>query len=234
MSEFWVTLTDQSALTKLVLALILGGLIGLEREWHGRAAGLRTHVLVCLGSTILLISAKAASDAFSDSGNLVLDPNRIAAGIVTGIGFLGGGAILRMGDLIRGLTTAACIWFAAALGIVIGNDLFALAIFATLVVLLVLVLFDMLEHHIPPVIYRTLTVRIDPSERKEFEIRCTTQLKAIGIRVQECLSRVNLATGVATVSFRVRLRGQLREGLLLDKISEEPGVRFVGWEQDPS
>jgi putative Mg2+ transporter-C (MgtC) family protein len=233
-SEFWVTLSEQDALLKLFLSLMLGGLIGLEREWHGRAAGLRTHVMVCLGSTILLIAAKAASEAFSGTGNVVLDPNRIAAGIVTGIGFLGGGAIIRMGDLIRGLTTAACIWFVAALGIVIGNGLFVLAIFTTLVVLLVLIVFDMFEHYIPPVIYRTLTIRIDPSERKDFEKRCSALLKETGIRVQECLSRVNIGTGVATISFRVRLRGRLSHGLLLDAISEEPGVRFVGWEQDPS
>lgn len=234
MNDIWVSVFFQSIAWKLILALVLGGLIGLEREWHGRAAGLRTHVLVCLGSTILLIAAHAASTALERSGSpgaLVMDPNRISAGIVTGIGFLGGGAIIRMGDLIRGLTTAACIWFVAALGIVIGNGLFTLAIFSTLSVLLVLVLFDMVEHFIPPVIYRTLTIWVDPDQRADFEDWCSDQLVHEGVRIQECLSSLDLDKQMAMVSFRVRLRGRLRRALLLDQIASRPGVHNASWGQ---
>ena len=235
MSNIWDSVFFQGAAWKLILALILGAMIGLEREWHGRAAGLRTHVLVCLGSTILLIAAHEASKMMLEvggPGNVVMDPNRISAGIVTGIGFLGGGAIIRMGDLIRGLTTAACIWFVAALGIVIGNGLYTMAIFSTLAVLLVLIVFDMFEHYIPAVIYRSLTISIDPATRDDFEDWCAQQLSSKGLRIQECLSYVDLEKQQAVITFRVRLRGRLKQGLMIDRIAGQPGVQSVGWGHD--
>jgi putative Mg2+ transporter-C (MgtC) family protein len=118
-------------LIRLFLALFLGGLIGLERGFHGRPAGLRTHILVCLGATILMVTPQIVATNFGQSmvsSWAQIDPGRIVAGIVTGIGFLGAGAIIRIGDIIRGLTTAACIWFTAALGIVIGSGHYGLAI----------------------------------------------------------------------------------------------------------
>ena len=101
----------------LLLAILLGGAIGLERESRGRPAGLRTHILVCLGATIIMIASTRMGEltqALSPASRIQVDPGRIAAGIVTGIGFLGAGAIIRIGDLVRGLTTAGCIWFVAA------------------------------------------------------------------------------------------------------------------------
>jgi putative Mg2+ transporter-C (MgtC) family protein len=111
---------------RLALAILLGGAIGLERESRGRPAGLRTHILVCLGATIIMIASTQMailSQALPQASRIQVDPGRIAAGIVTGIGFLGAGAIIRIGDLVRGLTTAGCIWFVAALGITIGQGL---------------------------------------------------------------------------------------------------------------
>ncbi len=111
---------------RLVVAFLLGGLIGLEREAHERPAGLRTHVLVCLGATLFaLCSYKIAGVRF--------DPGRVTAQIVTGIGFLGAGTIIRQGSIIRGLTTAASIWTVAAIGIAvaIGGDMVYLALIAS-------------------------------------------------------------------------------------------------------
>lgn len=234
MESFWFSAVEDDALIKLALALLLSGLVGFEREWHGRAAGLRTHVLVCLGATILLIAARSACQVMSQplgEGNLVLDPNRISAGIVTGIGFLGAGAIIRMGDFVRGLTTAACIWFVAALGIIIGNGLFGLGIMATLVVLLVLVLFDLVEHKVPGVNYRSIRVQIGLEMREEFEVWCRDRLVGAGIRIQEVLSRIDTSAGVAEMVFRVRTRGTPRIGQLIQEISAKPGVRLVRWDQ---
>jgi putative Mg2+ transporter-C (MgtC) family protein len=230
----WLSVFSEGALWKLLLALLLGGLVGLEREWHGRAAGLRTHVLVCLGATILLIAARSASELFSDTSSLerlVLDPNRISAGIVTGIGFLGAGAILRTGDLIRGLTTAGCIWFVAALGIVIGNGLYGLAVISTLLVLLVLIVFDILEHAIPPVVYRSLSVAIAVEEHEEFERWCRQRVSAAGMQIQETLLRIDSTQGRAELVFRVRVRGSMRAGRLIEEISQRPGIRQVRWDQ---
>ena len=125
---------------KLVIAAVLGGLIGLERETHGRPAGLRTHILVCLGSTLFALSSYAIAGT-------LFDPGRVTAQIVTGIGFLGAGTIIRQGSVIRGLTTAASIWIVAAIGVAvaIGDNMLLLGMFATAIVIVTLFLIPRLE-----------------------------------------------------------------------------------------
>ncbi len=113
---------------RLLLAVVLCGLVGLERETRGQAAGLRTHVVVGLGSALFTV---VSAYGFADAG--VSDPTRIAAQIVSGIGFLGAGAILRTGGSVRGLTTAGTLWVVAALGMAAGAGAYAAAIAATLV-----------------------------------------------------------------------------------------------------
>src|SRR5512138_1460619 len=104
---------DAITLGKLLLAAILGGIIGLEREIHGRPAGFRTHLLVSLGSCLFVLTSihfYTAFGNFSGTQPVGVDPGRVAAQVVTGIGFLGAGAIIRERFAIRGLTTAACLW----------------------------------------------------------------------------------------------------------------------------
>jgi putative Mg2+ transporter-C (MgtC) family protein len=122
---------------RLGVAAALTGLVGLEREWRERAAGLRTHMLVGVGSALFtLVSAYAWSDfVFDRTQGTVFDPTRISAQIVTGIGFLGAGAIIRQGLSIRGLTTAAGLWVAAAIGMAVGAGYWAAALIGTGVVL---------------------------------------------------------------------------------------------------
>ena len=122
---------------KLGLALLIGTIIGGEREVRNKAAGLRTLILICLGSTIFTILSEKLG-AYSETG-------RIAANIVTGIGFLGAGAIMREGMTVSGLTTASSIWVTAALGMAIGGGEYYLAAFGTLIVLVVLTLFGYLQ-----------------------------------------------------------------------------------------
>jgi putative Mg2+ transporter-C (MgtC) family protein len=124
--------------SRLLVAAALGSAIGFERERLSWAAGLRTHMLVCVGSCLLMIvSAFGFTDVLGTS-NVVLDPSRIAAQVVSGIGFLGAGAILMRGEIIRGLTTAASLWSVAAIGLAIGGGLYTLAIAATLIILIIL------------------------------------------------------------------------------------------------
>jgi len=130
-------------LFRLVLAVLLGGVVGMEREMHGRPAGFRTHTVVCLGATMLMVGSEYYQDHVGPG--MVFDPNRMAAGIITGIGFLGAGAIMREENMVRGLTTAGCIWFVAGLGIVIGKGLFPLALWGTLLVFVMLVFFRYVE-----------------------------------------------------------------------------------------
>jgi putative Mg2+ transporter-C (MgtC) family protein len=122
---------------RLVVAAVLTGAIGLERELRERAAGLRTHMLVGLGSALFtIVSAYGWADfTFSNRSGVVFDPTRIAAQIVTGIGFLGAGAIIRQGLSIRGLTTAAGLWVVAAIGMAAGAGYYAAALIGTALVL---------------------------------------------------------------------------------------------------
>jgi putative Mg2+ transporter-C (MgtC) family protein len=128
------------ALLRLALAAVLGGLIGLERELRERQAGLRTHLLVGVGSALFTIAgAYGFHDFLVSGGNVVrTDPTRIAAQIVTGIGFLGAGAIIRQGLSVRGLTTAATLWVVAAVGLATGAGYYSGAIITTALVLFAL------------------------------------------------------------------------------------------------
>ena len=128
------------ALLRLALAALLGGLIGVERELREREAGLRTHLLVSVGSALFTIVGAYGFHDFIESGEAVVrtDPTRIAAQIVTGIGFLGAGAIIRQGLSVRGLTTAATLWVVAAVGLASGAGYYSGAVITTAVVLIAL------------------------------------------------------------------------------------------------
>jgi putative Mg2+ transporter-C (MgtC) family protein len=134
------TLNWDESLLRLALAAILGGLIGIERELREREAGLRTHLLVALGSALFTIVGAYGFHAFLESGQSVVraDPTRIAAQIVTGIGFLGAGAIIRQGLSVRGLTTAATLWVVAAVGLACGAGYYSAAVITTALVLIAL------------------------------------------------------------------------------------------------
>jgi putative Mg2+ transporter-C (MgtC) family protein len=132
------TLNWDEALLRLALAAVLGGLIGIEREIREREAGLRTHMLVAMGSALFTIVSAYGFHSFLASGQAVVraDPTRIAAQIVTGIGFLGAGAIIRQGLSVRGLTTAATLWVVAAIGLAAGAGYYSGAVITTALVLL--------------------------------------------------------------------------------------------------
>jgi putative Mg2+ transporter-C (MgtC) family protein len=134
------SLNWDESLLRLSLAAVLGGLIGVERELREREAGLRTHLLVSLGSALFTIVGAYGFHAFLESGQAVVraDPTRIAAQIVTGIGFLGAGAIIRQGLSVRGLTTAATLWVVAAVGLAAGAGYYSAAVITTAVVLVAL------------------------------------------------------------------------------------------------
>jgi putative Mg2+ transporter-C (MgtC) family protein len=134
------TLNWDEALLRLALAATLGGLIGVERELRERQAGLRTHLLVALGSGLFTIVGAYGFHEFLNSGASVVrtDPTRIAAQIVTGIGFLGAGAIIRQGLSVRGLTTAATLWVVAAVGMAAGAGYYSVAVITTGLVLIAL------------------------------------------------------------------------------------------------
>lgn len=130
---------------RILVSLVLGGLIGLEREWHNHAAGFRTHMLVCVGSTMIMLLSIYGFGDFAYEYNVRMDPARLAAQVVSGIGFLGAGAIIRNGSSISGLTTAASIWVVAAIGLCVGAGFFFVASLVTVLVIIILLLLNKFE-----------------------------------------------------------------------------------------
>ena len=150
---------------RLVLAAVLGGAVGFEREIREREAGLRTHLLVSVGAALFtIVSAYAWTDwSFSTPRGIVFDPTRIAAQIVTGIGFLGAGAIIRQGLSVRGLTTAATLWLVAAIGMASGAGYWEAAVIATVGALVTLWPLRIVAHR--------LVTRIRPEDEQRLVVQ---------------------------------------------------------------
>ncbi|GAA3408345.1 MgtC/SapB family protein [Paenibacillus hodogayensis] len=133
---------------RMVVSVLLGGLIGLEREWSNHAAGFRTHILVCIGATSIMLLSIYGFSQFIEEPNVRTDPARLAAQVISGIGFLGAGAIIRNGPSISGLTTAASVWVVAAIGLSVGAGFYYPASLATFLVLVSLFLLNKWEKYL--------------------------------------------------------------------------------------
>lgn len=143
-SGIWhITYLDMTL--RILAALALGGLIGFEREVNNHAAGFRTHILVCVGSATIMLLSIYGFGEFANELNVRMDPARLAAQVITGIGFLGAGAIIRTGSYVSGLTTAASIWVVAAIGLCIGAGFYYGAVLVAFLVLVSLFLFNKWE-----------------------------------------------------------------------------------------
>jgi len=129
-------LSENQIILRLALSVVLSGLIGLERQIHRRTAGLRTHILVCLGSCLIMLTSLYVFDIYKDK--TTLDPARIASGVITGIGFLGAGTIMRARQGVIGLTTAASLWIVAGIGLSVGCGFYKAALTTALLTLVVL------------------------------------------------------------------------------------------------
>ena len=181
---------------KLLLAALAGGLIGLERESHGRPAGLRTNLLVSVGSCVIVIISETFHLKYAMFGvdsALRLDPSRVAAQIVTGIGFIGAGVILKEGASVRGLTTAASLWTVAGLGMAFGMGFYSLGTSATLLVLISLNFLKKLD----PIIKkdRFLTLAVTAVNREGLLDELQEIFSARNLQVSDISSHVDLVTG---------------------------------------
>ena len=224
---------------RLLLAAVLAGIIGFERQMRGRAAGLRTHILVCLGATlitlagIMLAGTTAASSTPGIRGPIYMDSARIAAGVITGIGFLGAGAIIRTGDVVRGLTTAASIWFTAALGVIIGFGFMTVAITATCIALVTLIGLVYLEDRIPPRYYRMLIVEGHDIGLSQLEKACHQVLNDRRIKIRETETEVKPQVMEIRLVFHLQLTSIGLRTELINRLSVLPGVRHVAWKRLP-
>src|SRR4051812_40538297 len=144
-----------AVVTRIAVALVIGGMIGFERTFHGRPAGFRTHSLVSVASALLMLVTVYQSDWMTATPLEAIrtDPTRMAQGIMTGIGFLGAGVIFKEGLTVRGLTTSASIWVTAAIGILIGIGFYLPALVGTVATILVLSAFRAIERTLPSEFY---------------------------------------------------------------------------------
>jgi putative Mg2+ transporter-C (MgtC) family protein len=151
-------MNEWDVMARTVAALLAGGAIGLERSFHGRAAGLRTYALVCFGSALLVAAAQYEFNAPTHGAGEV---TRVVQGIVTGIGFLGAGVIVKEGFTVRGLTTSASIWVASAIGVVIGAGSYVTGAEAAVVTLIALAILRQIEDRLPAQAYVHVDVAFD-------------------------------------------------------------------------
>jgi putative Mg2+ transporter-C (MgtC) family protein len=223
------SLNWEEALLRIALAAVFGAAIGIEREIREREAGLRTHMLVSVGSCLFTITSAYGFHEFLVNGGAVIraDPTRIAAQIVTGIGFLGAGAIIRQGLAIRGLTTAATLWVVAAIGLAAGAGYYSAALITTLVVLFALWPLRIIAYRfIERPHERRLSVQLGPDATPSGIVET---LERLGVHVEQF--EVEEAEGVRMIELRVDLpRGVLPE-LVIRRLLMVEQVRMARWGQ---
>ncbi len=203
--------SNAEAIFRIFLAILAGAATGIEREYRGREAGFRTNILVCAGSAMaMIVSYHVALLTLAKHGdtNITADPGRVAYGIMAGIGFLGTGAIVRLGINVRGLTTAAGLWCMAAVGLGYGLGLYTISIVATLLVVLVLWMFHYIEMLFPRHYRRRMIIR------RDFSTQC---LDEIAKRFQSCDYKVidigiDHSRGPATIDFSLLLEFETEDG----------------------
>jgi len=218
-------MTGLVILIRIVFAALLSGLIGIEREVHGCAAGLRTHILVCIGSTLFMLTSINIAMSHGHVGDV--DPSRIAAGVVTGIGFLGAGAIIRFGTSIRGLTTAASIWAVAAIGLAVGAGMYKAAGITTMVALAVLILSRLEERMALNKHGKCLRVSLQAgTETTPDEMK--TIIESYGGKVRKTSSKEKDGGGSTEILFDLFL-ARLHHRDVVVEVSSLPGVDKVDW-----
>jgi putative Mg2+ transporter-C (MgtC) family protein len=212
-------------LGELTLALVLSSLIGLEREIRMKSAGLRTHTLVGVAAALLMLVSKYGFSNIIVQNQVVLDPSRVAAQIVSGIGFIGGGLIFVQRDMVRGLTTAAAVWLTAAVGMACGAGLPVLALYVTAAHFLVMVGFARLTSRMSLADQCELLVHYQAGQGTVREILklCTGR----AFSVHEVTAEDDAMTDSATHAIQLRLRGRGNLDALVLAIRDLQGVISV-------
>jgi putative Mg2+ transporter-C (MgtC) family protein len=195
---------EAQLLLRMVLAVLCGSILGYERERHGISAGLRTNLLVCLGSALIMVISKYFYyKAGEEMGNITLglDPSRIGAQIVTGVGFLGAGVIIKDRGAIRGLTTAATLWFNAGVGMALGAGMILIPLFCTALGLVSLTILKHVQKYIHRDTFRVIDVTCDEAEHPLDALLAFFASKNLSI---ENLSLKKMKEGVSTYTFTFR------------------------------
>jgi putative Mg2+ transporter-C (MgtC) family protein len=218
-------ITTAEMIIRLLLGAIIGGIIGFERSTHGRAAGFRTHLLVCVaGVLIMTVSEYYHYLSLWDPSYIRIDPARLAAGAITGVGFLGAGVIVKSGLNVQGLTTAACLWIVSAIGLSIGSGLYVAGLASFVITYLSLWLLRRVEDKMPRLSYKFLTVVMEGRGDEE----------AIRAAIQKCGASVSLVDyerdlgrSESTFNITVSIKDKDCPKKILDDVSSLPLVKKV-------
>lgn len=217
------TINPWEILGRLGLALIFGSLVGLERERLERGAGLRTHALVCMGAALIMLVSSYGFNAVINGTTIQLDPSRVAAQVVSGIGFLGAGTILLRREIVKGLTTAAGLWVVAGIGLAVGGGLYVTAGMATLCALIILAVLKPLEDWLfrdrRP---RRLVLRLQSQPDQLSRIQDAFQHS--GIRLRTLQLQVHADEGEETIRLDFLPTGPAAMRQLLGQLRALPGL----------
>jgi len=228
-----VEISIPEIILRLALAVVLGGMIGFEREAHNRPAGFRTHILVCVGSALIMIVSAFGFHDFT--GEIYqIDPGRIANGVVAGIGFLGAGTIIRQRGTIQGLTTAAGIWVVSGIGLAVGIGLYVGAVFATVLVFISLFALNRLERvNLINKKNRRLWVKAIDSPGLLGKIGMLLGEMNINIKKIDLTSAEydeNYNADLVIMDLLVRIPGYLNNQELINGLSGVKGVLEISWQ----
>ncbi len=196
-------ITLAGAIFKLLLGLLLGAAIGLERRRKGQIAGLRTFALISMGATLAMLISIYIPQEYLGLKNG--DPGRIAAQVISGVGFLGAGAIIQMKGSVRGLTTAAGIWMAACIGLAVGAGMFIIAIVATLLIIFILVTIESIEFK-ANFLWELKIIRLEARGIVDDFDKCRGIMMAHGVRPSDEFVKYDYATRTTVINFMVRTK----------------------------
>jgi putative Mg2+ transporter-C (MgtC) family protein len=225
---------DLNILLRIALALGCGLVFGFERESHGRAAGLRTTALVCLSACLAMILSDAMyADSFAEhdeGSDWHPDPARLATGILTGMGFLGAGVIIRQGNVVRGVTTASVLWLATVLGLTFGSGFIALGLTGTVLAMVVLLLLPSLERKVANDWYSAATITAPLEGVTVSEI--SQALSELSVKVKNVELKCDYRQQVKVI--RCRLKYKKGDTIALaeqavQRLASLPGVQKVVW-----
>jgi putative Mg2+ transporter-C (MgtC) family protein len=220
-------------LIKLVIAALIGGAIGFEREAHGQAAGLRTYILVSVGACLMMMLSMEMEHFYRhlsvDQSVVRLDPARIASYAIASMGFLGAGAIITGRGTVRGLTTAAGLWLVTGIGLAIGAGYLIPAIFATLVSLVILYGLRQLKKIFSHDEHTIMTLKFDGTTRPLDRIR--EILEGNEVNIQFINYKIDLPSNLTTYRLRLQSKDDLYWGHIVKCLSDTKGLQEISWEE---
>jgi len=218
------------AMCRLVVAALLGSLIGIEREIHGRNAGFRTQLLVALGSALAMVVSLHFARQFANVNpelwSLRIDPARMAYGVMGGIGFLGAGVIMRQETGVRGLTTAASLWCTAAVGLACGFGMYAVAVFAAMLVVFALMVLYRMDNRIPSRSSKVVVVMLPAGDVDSVD-RLRKVLQRRGMSIDDIDYNRNFQTNVETITVTVTVPPGADDALLRSIADEIPELTHL-------